>query len=152
MTDIGLGSLGAEGAVDMCDFAMSLPSAFELAVTDFDQAADVATFTCDFPATPFLHSPVPPEGSEIIAEGYLCTATGNMPDCDAATVINGSAYHFVNMASRIRGFLDLNSPAPDLFGTSGGPVTRLEEPNAAFALLNGAASILGGPPFIFTSI
>ena len=152
LTDIGLGKLGSKGSVEMCDFSMSLPSAFDVLVTDFDPVIDVATFACDFPANPFLRCPVPSEGTEVIAEGYLRTRNGKMPDCAAATLLNGPAYNFVTMAGRIRGFLDLNVPVPHLYGMSGGPITRLDDPNAAFGILNGAASLSGGPPFIFTSI
>jgi hypothetical protein len=66
--------------------------------------------------------------------------------------LNGPAYGFVNMGGRVRGFLDLNAPTLDLFGMSGAPVTRFDDPNSAFGLLNGTASKSGGPPFIFTSI
>jgi hypothetical protein len=152
LTDIGLGKLGSKGSVEMCDFSMSLPSACNVLVTDFEPVIDVATFACDFPATPFLRCPAPPQDTEVIAEGYLCLPNGKMPDCGAATLLNGPAYNFVTMAGHLRGFLDLNTPVPDLYGMSGGPITRLDDPNAAFGLLNGAASTSGGPPFIFTSI
>lgn len=152
LRDIGAGQAGFVGPVEMCDFSISAPSAVDVSVTEYDPILDVATFTCNFPAVPFLGCVVPPEGTDAIAEGYVAKPAGGIPNCGAAILLNGSAYHFVNMGGRVRGFLDLNASTRDLFGMSGAPITRLDEPNSVFGLLNGTASKSGGPPFIFTSI
>jgi hypothetical protein len=80
LRDVGAGQVGFVGPVDMCDFSMAAPSAVDVLVTEYDPTLDVATFTCGFPCVPFLQCVVPPQDTDVIAEGYLAMPTGGMPD------------------------------------------------------------------------
>lgn len=152
LKDIGFGSKSANGPAQLCDENMDSPSTFVVSVTSFDACCDLATFTCDFPAVPFLRCPRPQQGSEVAVTGYLFMWDGSMADCGIKTVLEGQADTFVEQGDCGRGFLRLRTVEPELHGMSGSPVSPSGDPAYAFGLLNGAPSENGGPPFTFTFI
>jgi hypothetical protein len=144
--------VGASSALlDMCDQFQTSARSFNLTDVVWDKGCDFATFSSDFLGKPFALCGCPNPATIVSLHGYLVQSSKTMPNCGVWTTLDGSilANGNGNGCQKMRSSLGLRAMVTNLNGMSGGPVVDVST-GKVFALLNGAPSLGGGPPFVAT--
>lgn len=155
--DLGLNEVGDTKTIEMCDEGASFilgSTGVEVTVTSYDPVCDVASFDCNFSAAPFQAAAAAPQvGQAVGVSGYLKMPDGGQPDCGLVTDLGGVIEQVGHRddCARLCFSLGVKTVEIELQGMSGSPVFDLARPEVVIAILNGAPSQTGGPPFVATA-
>lgn len=141
----------ANAVIDICD-QFSPVSSVNVRALKLYPDCDVATFECDFPASPWPESSGLYKDQAVEVLGYLRTGSG-APQCGDYTSRTGKASIMgkTEGCRLYRHNIHLNMHTGHLHGMSGGPVLKHHEGRRVVcAIFNGAPLDRGGPPFTAT--